>query len=32
MQIDSFIDKVEYKKQIDDWMQVFRNTKSAPGN
>ncbi len=30
MQIDGFIDKVEFKKQVDDWIQVFRNTKSAP--
>jgi L-2-hydroxycarboxylate dehydrogenase (NAD+) len=25
MQIDGFIDKDEFKKQIDDWIQVFRN-------
>jgi LDH2 family malate/lactate/ureidoglycolate dehydrogenase len=31
MQIDGFIDKVEFKKQIDDWIQVFRKTKPAPG-
>ena len=31
MQIDGFIDKNEFKKQIDDWIQVFRNTKPAPG-
>ena len=31
MQIDGFIDKDEFKKQIDDWIQVFRNTKPAPG-
>ena len=24
MQIDAFIDKDELKKQIDDWIQVFR--------
>jgi len=31
MQIDGFIDKDEFKKQIDDWIQVFRSTKPAPG-
>ena len=31
MQIDSFIDKDELKKQIDEWIRVFRNTKPAPG-
>jgi LDH2 family malate/lactate/ureidoglycolate dehydrogenase len=31
MQIDAFIDKEEFKKQIDEWIQVFRNTKAAPG-
>ena len=31
MQIDGSIDKDEFKKQIDDWIQVFRNTKPAPG-
>jgi LDH2 family malate/lactate/ureidoglycolate dehydrogenase len=31
MQIDGFIDKDEFKKQIDDWIKVFRNTKPAPG-
>jgi LDH2 family malate/lactate/ureidoglycolate dehydrogenase len=31
MQIDGFIDKGEFKKQIDDWIRVFRNTKPAPG-
>ena len=29
--IDGFIDKDEFKKQIDDWIQVFRKTKPAPG-
>jgi LDH2 family malate/lactate/ureidoglycolate dehydrogenase len=29
MQIDGFIDKDEFKKQIDDWIHVFRNTKPA---
>jgi LDH2 family malate/lactate/ureidoglycolate dehydrogenase len=31
MQIDGFIDKEEFKKQIDEWIKVFRNTKPAPG-
>ncbi len=31
MQIDGFIDKNEFKKQIDEWIHVFRNTKPAPG-
>jgi LDH2 family malate/lactate/ureidoglycolate dehydrogenase len=31
MQIDAFIDKEKFKKQIDEWIQVFRNTKAAPG-
>jgi L-2-hydroxycarboxylate dehydrogenase (NAD+) len=31
LQIDGFIDKDEFKKQIDDWIYVFRNTKPAPG-
>jgi L-2-hydroxycarboxylate dehydrogenase (NAD+) len=30
MQIDGFIDKDEFKKQIDEWIRVFRNTKPAP--
>jgi L-2-hydroxycarboxylate dehydrogenase (NAD+) len=31
LQIDGFIDKDEFKKQIDDWIHVFRKTKPAPG-
>ena len=31
MQIDGFIDKDEFRKQTDDWIHVFRNTKPAPG-
>ena len=31
MEIDGFIDKDEFKKQIDEWIHVFRNTKPAPG-
>jgi LDH2 family malate/lactate/ureidoglycolate dehydrogenase len=31
VQIDGFIDKDEFKKQIDEWIRVFRNTKPAAG-
>jgi L-2-hydroxycarboxylate dehydrogenase (NAD+) len=31
MRIDGFIDKDEFKKQIDEWIRVFRKTKPAPG-
>jgi len=31
MQIAGFIDKDEFKNQIDEWIKVFRNTKPAPG-
>jgi L-2-hydroxycarboxylate dehydrogenase (NAD+) len=31
MQIDGFIDKNQFKKQIDEWIRVFRNTKPTPG-
>ena len=31
IQIDGFIDKDQFKKQIDEWIHVFRNTKPAPG-
>jgi L-2-hydroxycarboxylate dehydrogenase (NAD+) len=31
LQIDGFIDKDEFKKQIDEWIRVFRNTRPAPG-
>lgn len=31
MRIDGFIDKEEFKKQIDEWIHVFRSTKPAPG-
>jgi L-2-hydroxycarboxylate dehydrogenase (NAD+) len=30
IEIDGFIDKDEFKKQIDQWIQVFRKTKPAP--
>ncbi len=29
MRIDGFIDKGEFKKQIDEWICVFRNIKPA---
>jgi L-2-hydroxycarboxylate dehydrogenase (NAD+) len=29
--IDGSIDKAEFKKQIDEWIRVFRKTKPAPG-
>jgi LDH2 family malate/lactate/ureidoglycolate dehydrogenase len=31
IEIDGFIDKDEFKKQIDEWIRVFRKTKPAPG-
>jgi LDH2 family malate/lactate/ureidoglycolate dehydrogenase len=31
MQIDGFIDKDEFKKQIDEWRRVLRSTKPAAG-
>ncbi|OGQ81280.1 MAG: malate dehydrogenase [Deltaproteobacteria bacterium RIFCSPLOWO2_12_FULL_60_19] len=31
MRIDGFIDKDEFKKQIDEWIRVFRKTRPAPG-
>ena len=31
MQIDGFIDRDEFKKQIDEWIHVLRNTRPAPG-
>lgn len=31
MQIDGFIDKDDFKKQIDEWIRIFRKTKPAPG-
>ena len=30
IEIDGFIDKDELKKQIDEWIRVFRITKPAP--
>ena len=31
MRIDAFIDPEEFKKQIDEYIRVFRKTKPAPG-
>lgn len=31
LDIDGFIDRDEFKRQIDEWVRVFRNTKPAPG-
>src|SRR5262252_2152520 len=31
MQIDGFIERDEFKKQVDEWIRVFRNAKPAPG-
>lgn len=31
MQIDGFIDKDEFKRQIDEWRRVMKATKPAPG-
>ncbi len=32
MKIEAFIDVDEFKTQIDDWIQTFRNTKPQPGS
>src|SRR5882757_3940812 len=31
MQIDGFMDVTEFKKRIDEWIEVFRNTKPVQG-
>jgi LDH2 family malate/lactate/ureidoglycolate dehydrogenase len=31
LEIDGFIDKNEFKKQMDQWIRIFRNTKPAAG-
>ena len=31
MRIDAFINPLDFKKQIDDYIRVFRATKPAPG-
>jgi L-2-hydroxycarboxylate dehydrogenase (NAD+) len=31
LEIDGFIDKQEFKRQIDDWVAMFRKTRPAPG-
>lgn len=31
MEIEGFMDATEFKKRIDEWIEVFRNTKPAAG-
>jgi LDH2 family malate/lactate/ureidoglycolate dehydrogenase len=31
LRIDGFIDPGDFKRQIDDWIRVFRATKPSPG-
>jgi len=31
LQIDGFIDRDEFKRQVDEWVRVLRATKPAPG-
>lgn len=31
MEIDGFMDVTEFKKRIDEWIEVFRNTRKAQG-
>ena len=31
MEIEGFMDVTEFKKRIDEWIEVFRNTKPAKG-
>lgn len=31
LRIDGFIDPIEFKRQIDEWVRVFRATKPRPG-
>jgi L-2-hydroxycarboxylate dehydrogenase (NAD+) len=31
LKIDAFIDALEFKRQVDDWIRTFRATKAAPG-
>lgn len=31
MEIDGFMDVTEFKKRIDEWIRVLRNTKPVPG-
>ncbi len=31
MEIEGFMDPTEFKKRIDEWIEVFRNTKPAKG-
>ena len=31
MRIDAFVDPDEFKRQVDDWIRTFRQTRPAPG-
>ena len=31
LKIDGFIEPDEFKRQVDEWIRVFRATKPAPG-
>jgi LDH2 family malate/lactate/ureidoglycolate dehydrogenase len=31
LKIDAFVDTLEFKRQVDDWIRTFRATKAAPG-
>jgi LDH2 family malate/lactate/ureidoglycolate dehydrogenase len=31
LRIDGFIEPVEFKRQIDEWIRVFRSARAAPG-
>jgi LDH2 family malate/lactate/ureidoglycolate dehydrogenase len=31
MRIDAFIDPLDFKRQVDDWIRTFRATRPAPG-
>lgn len=32
LRIDAFIDPVEFRRQVDDWVRTFRRTRPAPGS
>ena len=32
MEIEGFADVTDFKKRVDDWIEVFRKTKPAPGH
>jgi LDH2 family malate/lactate/ureidoglycolate dehydrogenase len=31
MSLDGFIEPDEFKRQVDEWIRVFRGTRPAPG-